>query len=117
MQCSAADRPGTCDQIDGAVAGDWEPGANPVAQRAAPLFAEGIHVSRRGPLTAQERRPVIVEVAETGGDVDGVDLDFTQTSPPEQLRQPRWLTQWKAAPFVELDSSAVQFHGRIPEVS
>ena len=54
---------------------DRQIGANALAQRGAAFLVERHRVGGRRALATQERRPVVVEVAEDGRDVDRANLD------------------------------------------
>ena len=117
LRCSTANGPGARDQFDGAVACYRKLGPDPVPQGAAPLFVQRHRVSRGRCLAAEKRRPIVVEIAESGGNIIRADLDVTQSSLCKQRGQGTWLAKRKPAPFVQLKGGSIQFDRCIPEVA
>src|SRR5687767_10260445 len=64
----AFDRPRARGEIDPTLTRGWKRCAEAFTQRHASLGVERDHVAWRGTLAAEERLPVIVEVAERRGD-------------------------------------------------
>src|SRR5215217_5494544 len=71
-------------------------------KRRTPLLAQRHHVSGRRRLTAQERRPEVVKVAENRRYFDSAYLDVPESCPPEEFGQRVRLAQSAASSFVQL---------------
>ena len=86
-----------------------------LAQRRAPVLGQRHAVAGRGALATEEGRPVVVEVAEHGGHVDGAALDVAQTHLLEERRQRLGPADREAPAFVKLRRCRIQRHRRVPE--
>src|SRR5919198_2086909 len=78
LRSGGAHRPGAGDERDGSVLPDWKARADALSKRAAALFDQRHAIGRRRALAAEERGPVIVEVAKARRHVDDAHLDFRQ---------------------------------------
>ena len=61
-----------------------------------------MNASRRGRLPAKERRPVIVEIAEDGRDVDGAGFDGAETGFAEEGGEVVGVAEGEAGALVEI---------------
>src|SRR5829696_6143170 len=86
-------------------------------ERRTPLLAQRHRIGRGRRLAAEERRPVVVEVAEDGRYVDSAYLDVIESGTTEEVGQRFRPAQRETAPFVQLPRSRVQLSRRVPEVA
>src|SRR5688500_11981435 len=101
---TALDGPRAGDQMDRAVFLDRQRRPDSVAQRGAATFAERHCVTGRGTLSAEKRRPIVVEIAKVCAGIHRHCLHVAQSRLGEELCQRSWLTDRKPASFVQVAS-------------
>ena len=86
-----------------------------VSQGHSSFFRKRHGIARGRTLATQKRGPVIVEIAEGGGNIDGAGFHLSDLGRLKQLPQGLRLTEWEALPFIERACCWVKRHGSIPE--
>src|SRR5687767_11061504 len=114
---TAADGPGAGDEVDRSAGVGWEGGAEVVAERGAAVLGEGHGVGGGGALAAEEGGPVVVEVAEDGGHVDGAQGDVLEAGAGEEALERLGLAEWEAAALIERRGGGIECGGGVPEVA
>lgn len=84
----SAHGPGAGRETDGAIRLDGQGCAETFAERVAVVGVERGDVGGADALTAEEGRPIVVEVAEVGGDVDGAGFDIAQPGGGPEMAEP-----------------------------
>src|SRR5690242_18497093 len=81
------DRPGAGDEAQRTIGCDGQQLSHAVAQGGAPRFVERSDVARSRALAAEERGPVVIEVAKLGGYGDGLLVRDPQAGCLERASQ------------------------------
>ena len=97
----SSNRPGPSSKLNRAIRTDWEHGADAIAQTHSCLTGKTHGIPRRRTLSAEKWRPVIVEIAEARGRVNGFHVDFMQACDREQISEVCRITDGETHSFVE----------------
>ena len=109
--------PCATDHMDGSILRNGKCGPNSLPKLSAAVVAQRHSVARCGTLPSQKGRPIVLEVAKPGGDIDGAHLDFAQSSLPENTSERCRLADREATAFIEVSCSSVQADRCVPEVA